>query len=144
MSQGYARHIIKHKCRDGRTRRIVPVYFHETVAGTGQRRFVKRAGFCEHCGYTNFSAATPSTLETRRVPGWVAKQRHGSRQEYEPPNSCLRGHFRFRLQEYNPEGDFEENLRAHFCPLCGKSIICPKCQEVVFGCRCESDDEEPG
>jgi len=43
--------IVEHKCRDGETRRIEPVYFREVDPQTGKRHFVRRAWFCYRCGY---------------------------------------------------------------------------------------------
>jgi len=50
MVKGGIRRISEHKCSDGATRRIEPVYFQETIPEKG-RRFVRRAWFCGHCGY---------------------------------------------------------------------------------------------
>ena len=43
-----------HKCKDGQVRRLEPVYFRLVDEQTGNRRFVRQAWFCHHCGYGDF------------------------------------------------------------------------------------------
>ncbi len=44
---------VKHRCKDGKERTLLPVYFREIDPQTGNRHFIRRAWFCYHCGYGN-------------------------------------------------------------------------------------------
>jgi hypothetical protein len=57
MPKGGVRHIVQHKCNDGATRRIEPVYFREVDDQSGKRRFVRKSWFCYYCGYGGWMPA---------------------------------------------------------------------------------------